>query len=380
MTNWINWVPTWLRWVTDSSAITRLHRPQAIRKTQAHVHRMNKRKIYWLCQLGGWSAFAFYETIGYYAKFGFQPSLLLNGAVNMGLGIAITHTYRLLIKKLHWLYLPLEALIPRIVFSVLISATILTAVNLPLDYYSISGFSIKTDLLSLILMITNWSKYLLLWSLIYHMYQYFERSKNTEIEKIRLKSSVKEFEVKALRSQLNPHFVFNALNSIRALVLENPQKAQQGITQLSNILRNSLVADRRKTVMLSEELKTVEDYLALEKVRYEDRLKVEVNINPDTLEVQVPPLMVQTLVENAVKHGISKPLHGGFISISARLQKHFLYLDIKNTGTLQRLDSGGFGLINTSQRLELLFGAEASFKIKQESDNVVCAQVKIPAQ
>jgi two-component system, LytTR family, sensor kinase len=219
-----------------------------------------------------------------------------------------------------------------------------------------------------------------LWSLIYHMFQYFERSKNTEIEKIRLKSSVKEFEVKALRSQLNPHFVFNALNSIRALVLENPQKAQQGITQLSNILRNSLVADRRKTVMLSEELKTVEDYLALEKVRYEDRLKVEVNINPDTLEVQVPPLMVQTLVENAVKHGISKPLHGGFISISARLQKHFLYLDIKNTGTLQRLDSGGFGLINTSQRLELLFGAEASFKIKQESDNVVCAQVKIPAQ
>jgi sensor histidine kinase YesM len=341
---------------------------------------MNKKKIYWLCQAGGWSAFAFYETIGYYAKFGFQLSLLINGAVNMGLGIAITHTYRLLIKKLHWLNLPLEDLIPRIVFSVLISASILTAVNLPLDYYSISEFSIKTDLLSLILMITNWSKYLLLWSLIYHMFQYFERSKNTEIEKIRLKSSVKEFEVKALRSQLNPHFVFNALNSIRALVLENPQKAQQGITQLSNILRNSLVADRRKTVMLSEELKTVEDYLALEKVRYEDRLKVELHVNSDTLDVQVPPLMVQTLVENAVKHGISKPLHGGFISISARLQKHFLYLDIKNTGTLQKLDSGGFGLINTSQRLELLFGADASFKIKQESDNVVCAQVKIPVQ
>ncbi|MBC7922613.1 MAG: histidine kinase [Ferruginibacter sp.] len=341
---------------------------------------MSKSQIYWLCQLGGWSAFAFYETIGYYAKFGFQLSFLANGLVNLGLGIAVTHTYRLVIKRLQWLNLPLDQLVPRIVVSVLLLATLLTAVNLPLDFYIISDFSVKTDLLALVLMVTNWSKYLLLWSLIYHMFQYFERSKNTEVERMRLKSSVKEFEVKALRSQLNPHFVFNALNSIRALVLENPQKAQQGITQLSNILRNSLIADRRKTVMLSEELKTVEDYLALEKVRYEDRLKVEINVNADALDVQVPPLMVQTLVENAVKHGISKPLYGGFISINARLQKHFLYLDIKNTGTLQKLDSGGFGLINTSQRLELLYGAEASFKIKQDSDNVVCAQVKIPVQ
>jgi LytS/YehU family sensor histidine kinase len=105
---------------------------------------------------------------------------------------------------------------------------------------------------------------------------------------------------------------------------------------------------------------------------------VETKVNPDTLSVQVPPMMVQTLVENAVKHGISKPLKGGFISIEAKLEGNLLNLAIRNTGVLERTDSGGFGLLNTSQRLSLIYGPSASFRIAQESEEVVCARIKLP--
>jgi LytS/YehU family sensor histidine kinase len=108
-------------------------------------------------------------------------------------------------------------------------------------------------------------KPLMIWTLFYYASHYFERKSEIEVEKVRLESSIRETESKVLRAQMNPHFMFNALNSIRALILEEPEKAQKAVTQLSNILRSSLLADRRKTVSLSEELRTVEDYLALEK-------------------------------------------------------------------------------------------------------------------
>ncbi|GAB4033361.1 hypothetical protein GCM10028809_34880 [Spirosoma gilvum] len=231
-----------------------------------------------------------------------------------------------------------------------------------------------------------WGKTMLAWVLSYTAYHYVEQNRNDEIEKLLLKSSMRETEAKVLRSQLNPHFVFNALNSIRALVFENPTKAQQGITQLSNLLRNSLLADRRKTVELREEIKTVEDYLSLEKVRYEDRLTSHIELDSRTLFWQVPPMMLQTLVENAIKHGVSKEIGGGFIEVQSGLIADKLHITIRNTGVLgDKAASGGFGLANTAQRLDLLYGPEAKFQIYQEDDNrgdgpIVCAEITIPAQ
>jgi LytS/YehU family sensor histidine kinase len=236
----------------------------------------------------------------------------------------------------------------------------------------------------------NWVKTMLAWVLSYTAYHYVERTRQAEIEKILLKSSIRETEAKVLRSQLNPHFMFNALNSIRALVYENPQKAQLGITQLSNILRNSLLADRRKTVELREEIKTVQDYLALEKVRYEERLDCRVTVDPQANYWQVPPMMLQTLVENAIKHGVSKAVNGGFVELVGRIVtgnsgRDELHIRIRNTGTLlaepgDKQASGGFGLKNTSQRLDLLYGHDAYFTIKQESPGVVVADVQMPQQ
>lgn len=345
--------------------------------------KMSKRKIYWLCQIFGWSLLILVEYISYLLQDGFVADALYLAIANIFLGITLTHLYRLMIRRWNWVRLPFFQLAPRVLLSIFVLAVIMTLVNMPIDQQLLPQYFAEEPIPAIGYLI-NWGKTMLTWVLSYTAYHYVEENRNAEIEKILLKTNIRETEAKVLRSQLNPHFVFNALNSIRALVYENPTKAQQGITQLSNLLRNSLLADRRKTVELREEIKTVEDYLALEKVRYEDRLTCRIDLDGRTLFWQVPPMMLQTLVENAIKHGVSTAVGGGFVEVRSNIVTDKLHILIRNTGVLgDKEASGGFGLANTAQRLELLYGPEAQFQIFQEDDNdspVVCADITIPAQ
>jgi len=344
-----------------------------------------KQKVYWFCQLFGWSLLILVEYLAYVLEDGFDADTLYLAIANIFLGITLTHLYRLMIRRWNWVQLPFVQLAPRVLFSVFMLALIMTFVNMPFDRIIIPE-RLVNEPWPVIGYILSWGKAMLAWVLSYTVYNYVEQTRNAEIEKILLKASIRETEAKVLRSQLNPHFVFNALNSIRALVYENPDKAQHSITQLSNLLRNSLLADRRKTVELREEIKTVEDYLALEKVRYEDRLQCRIDLDGRTLFWQVPPMMLQTLVENAIKHGVSKAVSGGFVSVESGIVADKLHITICNTGELGDRDaSGGFGLANTSQRLQLLYGPDAEFTIRQEPGNagedpVVRAEIIIPAQ
>lgn len=341
---------------------------------------MAKQKVYWFCQIFGWSLLLAVEYVAYLAEDGFEPDVLYLAIANIFLGITLTHLYRLMIRRWNWVRLPFVQLAPRVVLSILVLALIMTMVNMPIDQIIIPQHLVGEPS-RFFGYIMNWGKSMLTWVLTYTVYHYVEQNRNAEIEKILLKTSIRETEAKVLRSQLNPHFVFNALNSIRALVHENPVKAQQSITQLSNLLRNSLLADRRKTVELREEIKTVEDYLALEKVRYEDRLTSHIDIDGRALFWQVPPMMLQTLVENAIKHGVSTAIGGGFVEVHASISTDKLHIVIRNTGVLgDKEASGGFGLANTAQRLELLYGPDARFQIFQEDEGVVCADILIPAQ
>ncbi|WP_266364435.1 sensor histidine kinase [Tellurirhabdus rosea] len=342
---------------------------------------MSKQQIYWFCQVCGWTLLVMFEFVMFTLEAGFILDYFFLAIANILLGILLTHLYRLMIKRWNWVRLPFLRLVPRVLASVLVLSFLMTLVNLPLDRILLPQSFIDEPAIFLGYLF-SWTKTILAWVLSYTVYHYVEQTRNAEIETLLLKTSIRETEAKVLRSQLNPHFVFNALNSIRALVLENPMKAQQGITQLSNILRNSLLADRRKTVELREEIKTVEDYLALEKVRYEDRLNCRLELDPKTLYLQVPPMMLQTLVENAIKHGVQKAIGGGFIELISSLDSHdHLHIRIRNTGVLGDTEaSSGFGLVNTTQRLELLYGPEASFRIYQESPDIVCAEIQMPTQ
>jgi len=341
---------------------------------------MSKKATYWTCQLFGWTALMFCDLWIYTLEFEFGWEMFSFAIANIAFCILLTHLYRLVIRKRNWVNLPLYRFVPRVLLSGLLLGFVITLINFPIDvstFHEVVNSEPSLFLSSWL----SWSKSMFTWVLSYTAYHYVEHVRATELEKILLKTSVKEIEAKVLRSQLNPHFVFNALNSIRALVSENPSKAQQSITQLSSLLRNSLLADRRKTVELREELKTVEDYLALEKVRYEDRLTDDFHIDPKTLFFQVPPMMLQTLVENGIKHGVQKAVKGGFIQITTFLQNDHLHIHIRNTGVLGGKESGGFGLKNTERRLQLLYGDDAAlFRIFQESDEVVRAEIVLPAQ
>ena len=164
------------------------------------------------------------------------------------------------------------------------------------------------------------------------------------------------------------------------MVDEDPRKSKESITQLSHILRNSLITDRKKLVTFSEELKTVMDYLALESIRFEERLTTKFDIDRNSGRFMIPPLMIQTLVENGIKHGISTLKEGGEISVTSRVKRKHLLLQIRNTGQLSKNfdEKDGFGISNTKKRLYLIFGEAASFEIKNDTNKTVLCSLSIP--
>lgn len=186
-------------------------------------------------------------------------------------------------------------------------------------------------------------------------------------------------QLEVLRYQLNPHFLFNALNSIRASVDEDSNRAKQMITQLSEFLRHSLLSAEKKEIPLQEELEAVKNYLAIEKIRFEEKLEVEYDVDEKAEDFSVPCLLLNPLVENAVKHGLQtspKPLR---IKVSAKMEGKKLTVEVANTGKLNDLhNSNGtkIGLKNVRERLEKLYGDKSSFEIKQDGE-IVRARIQI---
>lgn len=209
-----------------------------------------------------------------------------------------------------------------------------------------------------------------LWLLIYMVWHYLVRNQKDQLDKIKLAKTVQELELKTIKSHINPHFIFNSLNSIRALVEENPRRARTAITELSNILRSSLQVEKMETVPLERELSIVKDYLALEQMRFEERLKVTFDIDPKTLELVLPPMMLQTLVENAIKHGINKRVNGGVINITSRIVNHQFEIIVENTGSLEKKVEDGFGFTSTRDRLKFLYNGKARFTVEDKGGTV----------
>lgn len=179
-------------------------------------------------------------------------------------------------------------------------------------------------------------------------------------------------QLEVLRYQLNPHFLFNALNSIRASVEEDKERAKQMITQLAEFLRHSLLSAEKKEIPLQEELAAVKNYLAIEKIRFEEKLEIEYDIAESAGNFRIPCLLLNPLVENAIKHGLQtspKPLQ---IKISANVSDNKLHLEVVNSGKLQNGNSNGtrIGLKNVRERLEKLFGGNGKFEIEQKGDFV----------
>lgn len=341
---------------------------------------MKKNTLYWLCQIGGWFVFVLLELIGYGNIYGYNKLLLLNVAINFMAGIALTHAYRLFIIKTSWISLPMKLLVPRAMLGVVSISILLTLLNIFLDRLTVPLMNLlPLDAVLIFNYLFNWSKYILLWALVYHLFQYWERSLEAEKVKYQLQVLIKESQYQNLKMQLNPHFLFNSLNSIRTLVDIDPVLAKEAIGKLSSLLRSSLHMSKEKTVSLQQELDTVKDYLAIEKIRFDSRLHIEMNIEPNTLACQVPPMMIQTLVENAVKHGISKLKLGGSIVLTTTLQNEFLQIKMINSGRFEpKEEADGLGVENTKGRLALLYEDAASFEIQNLDEQHVITLLNIP--
>jgi sensor histidine kinase YesM len=344
-------------------------------------NRMNRKKAYWICQLTGWSVLGlvniFFSITFSYFSWPRAIGILYQSFA----GIFLTHIFRDIIKKNNWLGLTLKNIAPRILLTNILLGIILTllsfAVNSGANNYNFSTF--KTSLF--FVDVFRLTSTMLLWTLIYFAVHYFENYKQVQIESLIWEAAVKDFELKTLKSQLNPHFMFNALNSIRALIDLDPKNAQTAVTKLSNILRYSLKMERIETVSLGEEMQAVTDYLALESVRFEERLRYKIEIDPKTIGIEIPPMMIQTLVENGIKHGISKITTGGCINVKTELIGSSLHVLIRNSGQINNgaiLNASGFGISNTKHRLHLLYGEKASFSINNESKEDVLAELVIP--
>ena len=355
------------------------------RQQPAREMKLNRKQIYWISQVTGWSSFVGINLfiISSYEEVTWQRILVW---VFLGLlGIIFTHFLRGIIRRKNWLNLPLKNTIPRILISSVIAGIIIYALVFAVSYIAGTFKQDEYNFAKLIGGVINISILVLLWNLIYFVIHYMENNKRKEIESFIWEAAVKDYELKTLKSQLNPHFMFNAMNSIRALIEEDPDSAKVAITKLSNILRYSLQMERMERVPLEDEVETVKNYLDLERIRFEDRLKYKLDIDKSTQKIEIPPMMIQTLIENGIKHGVAKRTEGGEIQLKSKMMTTsngpILKIEIRNSGHFSEeklKSSSGFGVSNTKHRLNLLFGDDAHFTIKNENGNTVLAEVEIP--
>lgn len=337
---------------------------------------------YWLFQAAGWGMFIFIN-IFFAVTFEKLSSVMIGRLiVFVSIGAMFSHLMRIVIRRSNILQRPLNQQIAGIIGVTVLFSVIVGIFEALLTYMFDLRYEQELRQSEVEVIISNafyCFAYYLIWNCIYFIYHYIEKNRNQQLDTLRLKAVVKDLELKTIKSHINPHFIFNALNSIRALIDENPSRARDAITELSNILRSSMQAENLETVTLERELNIVRDYLALEHIRFEDRLQVEYEIDEHTLDQPVPPMMLQTLVENAIKHGISKNLHGGVVRIISDYRDNVHELIVRNTGKLNGgMNKDGFGLASTANRLGLLYGGAAKFEIHDTDDNMVEARVIMP--
>lgn len=339
---------------------------------------------YWLLQIGGWGVFWVVLTLGSLTsgsgEAALQHELVAQTLLTFSLLIC-SHLLRLLVLFLRRSDLPAWGFLPGLMAATLATGA---AVSGPWVYWTTTYIAIAEAppeqelMFPYFVFLLGMTLLLAVWVALYFGYHSYTRYQQSMVEGLQLASAIKDAEVRALRAQINPHFLFNSLNTLRALIPRNLDRPREAITLLADMLRASLTVGHQRTITLAQELETVRNYLALEQLRFEERLRVHLDIEPATCTHFLPPFVLQTLVENALKFGVAPFEAGGEIHISTRLQNQALLLTVKNHGVLNTASSStGLGLTNARSRLQLLCGPHATIALTQE-DSWVVARLTIP--
>jgi two-component sensor histidine kinase len=246
-----------------------------------------------------------------------------------------------------------------------------------------------TDYLDGLIYYENWKDYmtgLLSWEAlrfhdqyiitvgVYYVIRYFQGLQKKDQEKSELALKNKEMQISLLKSQINPHFLFNTLNSISTLMHTSKDQARKMITQLADVFRYALDSHKAENVELTNEVQFIENYIKIQQVRFGDRLRFHKDVDPDCLSMRIPPMILQPLIENSVKYGIAPKEDGGNIYLTVKRDGQKVYFEVRDDGLGSKakkvMDSGGsgVGLANTEMRLKSYYGKEAKLRInKNES-------------
>ena len=353
---------------------------------QEHTH--NKKfnfSLYWKCQLAGWGLVSIYWAYTVYTRDNYGVFYtLLNYVADASIGIVLTHRYRSFAIKGNWSSLPIKKLLLRVVPIVLLLAFLYMEINnLKWHGFMLFFFDKEFDILTSLLywdpILITGLRLMSIWVLAYHLYHYYQKEVKTAKENARLSVVAKQAQLDNLSAQLNPHFLFNSLNSIKSLVIENPNNARRAIDLLSDLLRSSLYEKDKDLITIKEELSLVQDYIELEKMRFEERLQLDVNVDESLNSFKIPTLSIQLLVENAIKHGIDSKVEGGIVHLSIEKNTNTVQITVQNPGTLNNNKKpSGLGLKNLKERLAIQYKGKATFKLIEIDAIAVSAVITLP--
>lgn len=220
-----------------------------------------------------------------------------------------------------------------------------------------------------------------------HAFTYYERYQAGELKASQLEAQLSHAQLQALKMQLQPHFLFNTLHSISALVHKHPEDADKMITRLGDFLRLTLENSGTQEVTLQQELEFLKCYLEIERIRFQDRLTTQLSVEPQTLNTSVPNLILQPIVENAIRHGIAPRSTPGKIEIRAERKNGTLHLRVRDNGpglplnpTAKHPSKEGLGLANTKARLQRLYGDAHRFELANDPEGGLVVTLEIPAK
>ena len=359
------------------------------------AHHTKSQQLYWILQVAGWGFYTLLRIIGAAIVLELPwGKSALELAIFGGAGLAISHWLRDFVRRHKWAALSIPKLATRIVVAGFIVGTPLgiatqisdvSALQDPgpvLREYAPALSAGMTVTIQTLLQIANWAVLYMIWLAIYFAAVGLREYRTVRLKQSELARALQLAELRLLKSQLNPHFLFNALNTVRSLIADNPSRAQNAVTRLANTLRHTLSSRHDELVTFAQELDIVTDYLELESMRFEDRLRIERDVPADAASVYIPVMLLQTLVENAIKHGIAKLPSGGLLRISAVLENEILNVEIENPRPPAPISATGegVGLRNARDRLRLLFGTRATLDLDLSKPAVATARLRVPQQ
>jgi sensor histidine kinase YesM len=349
--------------------------------------------LYWKCQLLGWALAGLFWSFSAWVQLwqtGSQGafSFVLAGihfAFDVVIGVMVTHGYYLLAHKYAWVKLKLKQMPLRLIPALLMMGLVYTLFTVGKLYLLRFYFSYGFDesfagffMGNFLTVFAGGTRVLAIWVLIFHLYHYATMEIRIAEDNARLQTIARDAQLQQLSAQLNPHFFFNSLNSVKALISINPVKARRAIDLLSELLRSSLYQNSTELIPLQQEIGLVNDYLELEKIRFEERLQYRIDIDEELKNLSILPLSIQTLVENAIKHGIAQQKDGGMVIIAIKKQDDRVNISVENSGTIIPKEMQGLGLRNLDERLKLHYAGNYSLSLKAMPGDKVLATFNIP--